>query len=149
YDRLWANMDRFYSHWDASPVSAGDLQARYRPRIEAAGQACRGRPGPCLPYRDALRDMLAELQDGHTHLSSQPPLYQPPLRIEPVEGRAVITRIERADITGTLPLAPGLVIVAVEGVPVDEALRRVPAWAVAYTAPRTRLYYAYRHLLAG
>jgi hypothetical protein len=67
YDRLWVNLERFYSHWDASPVAPEVLRARYRPLVEAADQACRGEPGPCQPYRDALRDMLAELQDGHTH----------------------------------------------------------------------------------
>jgi carboxyl-terminal processing protease len=42
-----------------------------------------------------------------------------------------------------------MVITAVDELPVESALSRVPAWAVAHAAPHTRRYYAYYNLLAG
>jgi len=149
YDRLWVNLERFYSHWETSPVAPEVLSARYRPRIEAADRACRGKPGPCQPYRDVLRDMLAELQDGHTHLVPLPRLAAPAISVRPVEGQAAVVRVEPGSDAEAAGLLPGMIITAVDGQPVQDALTQVPGWAVSYTAPHTRRYAAYQRLLAG
>ena len=149
YDRLWANLERFYSHWEASPVAPEVLKARYRPLVEAADRACRGKSGPCQPYRDVLRDMLAELQDGHTRLVQPLPLVDPAISVGPVEGQAAIVRVEPGSDAETAGLLPGMVITAVDGQPVQDALAQVPGWAVSYAAPHTRRHAAYQRLLAG
>ena len=149
FERLWNNLERFYSHWDTSPVPPAELKARYLPHIIAADRTCQGQPGPCEPYREALRNMLAELQDGHTSLYPSPPLAAPPLAVRHVEGKAAIAWVMPGSEAEAAGLQPGMFIVSVEGQPVEEALRRVPRWAIAYTAPHTREYNAYRYLLAG
>jgi carboxyl-terminal processing protease len=149
YERLWQNLDRYYSHWETSPIQPEALKARYEPQVAAAAEACATVRQSCLLYQSALSDMLAELEDGHTRLSPRRPLAVPPLIVEPLEGKAVITYVEPDSEAENLGVVPGMVILAVDGRPVAEALRAVPAWATAYTASHTRLRYTYRYLLAG
>jgi len=149
YERLWANLEHFYVYWASSPVTPQELKARYRPRIEAADLACRGKLGTCRAYQDELRNMLAELQDGHTHLQPKGVLVTPPVTVEPIEGQAVITWVEPGSEAEAAGLVPGMIITTVNELSVEPALNRVPAWAVAYAAPHTRRYYAYYNLLAG
>ncbi len=149
YQRLWRALDRYYAYWDMAPVPAGELKARYDPKIAGADTACRGRSGPCEPYRLALTAMLAELQDGHTRLVPLPPHAFPPVAVRQIEGRAAIVWVAPDSQAEAAGLMPGDVIVAVDGLPVEEALQHVPAWAIAFAAPHTRTYKRYANLLMG
>ena len=149
YQRLWANLERFYAYWDQAPVTPADLKARYADPVRAADAACRGRPGPCEPYRQALRAMLAELQDGHTRFEPNAPLVHPRVAVRRIEGQAVIVWVAEDSDAAAQGLKPGMVIRAVDGAPVAEALERVPPEWTAFAAAHTREEYAYRHLLAG
>ena len=149
YQRLWRALDRYYAYWDMAPVTPKDLKTRYDPEIAAADAACRGQSGPCQPYRQALTAMLAELQDGHTRLVPLPPHALPPIAVREIEGRAAIVWVAPDSAAEAAGLTPGDIIVAVDGMPVADALQRVPAWAIAFAAPHTRRYKAYANLLLG
>ena len=149
YQRLWRALDRYYAYWDMAPVTAEDLKARYDPKIVDADAACRGQSGPCEPYRLALTAMLAELQDGHTHVLPLPPHAFPSVAVREIEGRATIVWVAPESEAERTGLTPGDIIVAVDGLPVEDALQRVPAWATAFAAPHTRTYKRYANLLMG
>ena len=149
YQRLWRALDRYYAYWDMAPVAPDELKARYDPKIAAADAACRDESSPCEPYRLALTEMLAELQDGHTHVLPLPPHASPPIAVREIEGRAAIVWVAPDSEAATAGLTPGDVIVAVDGLPVEVALQRVPAWATAFAAPHARTYKRYANLLMG
>lgn len=139
YDRLWRNLERFYVRWDRAPLPLGDLRDRYRGRVDAADREC-GYLAACPAYCTAIRDMLAELQDGHTHLLS--PCNDdaiPPLSIEAMEHEAVITRGRWR----------GYVIRTVDNRAVEHVMATAARHAIAFSAPHTRKREAYRRLLAG
>lgn len=148
YERLWRNLDRYYAHWDIVPVDAGSLRARYRARVEAADREC-GQWNPCRPYRAAIRDMLAELSEGHTHVLPRHDLFIPEVSVEQIEHEAVITRVASGSAAERAGAVPGMVIRAVDGRAVDDALERVPRYAVAYTAAHERSYKRYKLMLGG
>jgi len=148
YERLWHNLDRYYAHWATSPVDADELRARYRARVEAAASEC-GRWERCHAYRAAIRDMLAELADGHTHMLPRHELSVPEVAVERIEGQAVITRVPPGSAAERAGASVGMVVRTVDGRDVAAALARVPGYAVAYTAARKREYERYRLLLAG
>ena len=117
--------------------------------LAAADGVCGDSDEPCAPYLHALRDMLAELSNGHTGVWLDHEVADVPLVIEPIENRAVITWIREGSKAEASGLKVGQWILAVDGVPVEDALKAVPAWAVAYVAPHTRRYCAHLALLFG
>ncbi len=149
YQRLWRALDRYYVYWDMAPIAPDDLKARYDPKIADADAACQDMSGPCEPYRLALTEMLAELQDGHTRVFPPPPHAFPSVAVREIEGRAAIVWVAPESEAEAAGLIPGDIIVTVDGLPVEDALQRVPAWAIAFAAPHTRTYKRYANLLMG
>jgi C-terminal processing protease CtpA/Prc len=93
--------------------------------------------------------MLGELQNGHTLLMFPDGIGAPALRLEKIEGQAVVMSVRDVSESEAMGPSSGTVILAVDGIPVREALARVPAWLVAAASPRAREYESYRHLLYG
>ena len=140
YDRLWTNLARYYARWEDPAVPLSALRAKYRAIVVAADDGC-GYLERCPAYEDAIRDMLAELQDGHTHLVPRTSLAVPEVELEPIEGAAVVTRAD--------DIPAGAVVRRIDGRTVPEALAAVPRHLTAFRAAHTRLRYAYANLLAG
>jgi len=145
FGQLWES----YPHWDRAPLKPRDLWAKYRSRLQAADRACGRSDRPCPPYLHALRDMFAELQNGHTEVLVPHESGSPAIDVVAVEGRAVIRRVEPGSDAESLGVAVGMEIVEVDGRAVDEALARVPRWRVAFTSAQTRAFAAYHALLEG
>ncbi len=145
YGQLW----ECYPHWDRAPMKPRDLWAKYRPRIEAADSECGRDDRPCLPYLHALRDMFAELQNGHTEVLVPHETGGPAIEVASVQGRAVIRRVEPGSDAQTEGLEVGMEIVEVDGRTVEQALARIPRWRVAFTSAHTRTFAAYHALLEG
>jgi C-terminal processing protease CtpA/Prc len=144
---LQAHLLADYPHRDATGPDLEALWEKHAPRLRAADRACAPATSPCLPFAHALRDWMAELRNGHTWAVLDGEIVGSDVLIEPVEGRAVI--VEPGEDGERAGLEAGMVVLAVDGVPVDRVLARLPSWAVAYRAARTRRYYAYRSLLDG
>ena len=144
---LQAHLLADYPHRDASGPDLEALWEKHAPRLRSADRACGATTSPCLPFAHALRDWMAELRNGHTWAALDGEVVGSDVLIEPVEGRAVI--VEPGEDGERAGLEAGMVVLAVDGVPVDRMLARLPGWAVAYRAARTRRYYAYRSLLDG
>jgi carboxyl-terminal processing protease len=122
FDAMWRAIDRGYAYFERDDAEWKRARAAWRPR---AAQA-RTRPA----FVAALEGALASLDDAHVSLSEGTP--DSPRRI-PAEtdiwarwkdGRAVVEAVRTysdADVAG---LEPGDVVTRVEGIDVDEAVRR-------------------------
>lgn len=149
YVRLWENLDRFYVHWEDSPMAPGELRSRYYPQVREASNRC-GPWGDCPQYTKVIRNMLAELQDGHTRVvSGQSSLLSPELTIREVQGHAVVTDVRPNSAAQNSGCVPGMIIRSVDGLSTEDALANVPGHLTAYSAPHTRQHKAYQHLLSG
>ena len=93
--------------------------------------------------------MFAELRNGHTEILVEQETGSPHVTVEPIEGQAVITSVERGSDAQALGLEVGMEILAVDGLSVKEMLDRVPRWRVAFASPKMRSYAAYQALLDG
>lgn len=145
--RLWLLQE--YPHWVSAGITPAELFAKYDQEILKADAAC-GRPAkPCPPFLYVLRDMLAELRNGHTEVLISGDIGRPAVVVEPVQGRAVVTAVGEGSDAEASGLKPGMSVVEVDGLPVDEALSRVPAWLTAYASAATAQYEAYVFLLCG
>ena len=144
---LQADLIADYPHRDASGPDLEALWEKHAPSLRAADRACGASPTPCLPFAHALRDWMAELHNGHTWAALDGEVAGSDVLIEPVEGRAVV--VEPGEDGDKAGLEAGMVVLDVDGVPVDRLLAHLPSWATAYRAARTRRYYAYRSLLDG
>lgn len=137
FDRLWRNLERYYARWDPAVLPA--LRDRYRARVVAAADGC-GWFGDCPAYHAAIRDMLAELHDGHTRIGAPDDRAVPPATpIEPIDGAAMIVRGRWR----------GFVVIAIDGRGVDAMRAAIPPHALVYSAPHTGERGSYTHLLAG
>jgi hypothetical protein len=104
---------------------------------------------PCAPYLHVLRDMFAELKNGHTEVLVPEELGSPTVDVDLVEGKAVVTRVEHGSDAEAAGLAAGVEILDVDGIPVAQALHRIPEWRIAFTSSQTRTMAAYHALLEG
>lgn len=62
FDLLWENIDKRYSFFEFKNISWDELNAKYRPRAEAAQNESE--------LFQVMDDMLFELRDGHVNLTS-------------------------------------------------------------------------------
>jgi len=142
FDRLWRAMDEGYSHFEGSGVDWDDIQRRYRPLIATASDDD--------AYLDLIREMLAELNDAHTDLwVPSPDVVGIGATIRPVGGQAVITEVIPGSPAAEASLQPGMVITAVDGRLVEDALTVVPGYLADARSPVTREWERYAGLLPG
>jgi C-terminal processing protease CtpA/Prc len=104
-------------------------------------------------FERVVRDFMAALQDGHASLAwtptaaeryTMPPLFQ----VAEVEGKAVVSRVMDPSLQG-MGLAVGVEIVAVEGLPLSQALERVAPFLTACGTEYCRTRKSYHFLLSG
>jgi C-terminal processing protease CtpA/Prc len=123
--QVWAEVK--YSFAFFSRVPQLDWDAAVRAEIPRALAA------PDLQaYYDVLAELVALLNDGHTTV--RPPktllagIEQPPIELESMDGKVLITRVGDNEETRARAIRAGLEVTAVDGVPVrrflaDHALR--------------------------
>jgi C-terminal processing protease CtpA/Prc len=106
-------------------------------------------PYTCLGYKD----IDIHLQDGHASLAwtpaaaeryTMPPLFQ----VAEVEGKAIVSQVMDPALE-EMGLAAGVEIIAVDGLPVGEALERVPPFLTACGTEYCRTWKSYHFLLSG
>jgi C-terminal processing protease CtpA/Prc len=96
---------------------------------------------------------MASLQDGHAGLAWTPAAAKrytmpPLLEVAEVEGKAVVSRVMDPSLE-EMGLAAGVEIMAVDGLPVSEALERVPHFLTACGTEYCRTWKSYHFLLSG
>ncbi len=88
-------------------------------------------------YVETMKEAVALLADGHTSVQGGAALDQPPLRIEPVEGRPVLTAMADLPELRSSGLRMGMELVSVDGVSVD-ALRKKHELRAAASTTQSR-----------
>jgi C-terminal processing protease CtpA/Prc len=132
-----------YPHWDTAPLTFRELVARHRERLHGAVARCPDDRTPCPAVVDVLRDALAALDNGHVYVDWPEDWVTPPLETRLIGNHAAVSWAEDDRI------AEGDVIESVDGLSVETAVARVPRWATAGYAERTRRHDAHRWLLLG
>ena len=100
-------------------------------------------------YLRILAEALALLRDGHTGLTFGGFVDKPAIRIAPIGGRPVVTVVGNTPELGASGLVPGMELVAIEGKPVDDVLRRDVYPVVSASTPQGRDVVAFDSILQG
>ncbi|HYW33366.1 MAG TPA: S41 family peptidase [Gemmatimonas sp.] len=127
----WNTMQHFYPYFD---VVQTDWPAALR-RALASAATDSGR----ADFVVTLERLVAALSDGHGNVGNGPSQERLPLTLERVEGQVVVVGV--GDSAGAAGIRLGDVVLAVDGVPVNAALRaweeRTPGatpWSVRHRA---------------
>lgn len=140
FERLWAALTAYYPYFELKGVDPMELRAQYLPRVRAA----RDDAEYCL----AIADMLAELGDAHTGVVS-PPAHAGRRYFGTCRALGDEFVVERVGETGRAAgLGPGAVILAVDGIPAEEALGALPPRLRTGSTPWQRRARAAFHLLS-
>jgi C-terminal processing protease CtpA/Prc len=104
-------------------------------------------------FERVARDFMAALQDGHASLAWMPAAAErytvpPLLEVAEVESKAIVSRVMDPSLE-EMGLAVGVEIIAVDGLPVSEALKRVPHFLTACGTEYCRIWKSYHFLLSG
>lgn len=142
--RVWSEAKYNFIHFGAVPDLDWDaLYLSYLPRVRAAEST--------LEYYRLLESFVARLGDGHSGVVMPRELNarlngEPPLRVEEVEGRVLVTGVFDPSLRG---IGRGMELLAVDGVPVRQyADANVVPYLPAST-PQDRASRLWRRVLAG
>jgi carboxyl-terminal processing protease len=144
FDALWREIDAGYAYFTRA-TDWKAARARWRPNAAAA----RTRD----EFIAALEGALAELRDEHVTLSAHRSLSTRPVPTDTdvwarwIEASAVITAVRAGSVSDSVGLRPGLTVSAIDGVPVERAVRGQLPKALREDAHARD--WALRRLLAG
>ena len=115
--RLWSEVKANFVFLENRPKLDWDrVLDLFLPRVEAARTQ--------EEYIRVLQECVALLQDGHSWISGLRSYDRPVLRIEPVEGRPVVTEIGTTPEMRASGIRPGMELIEVNGEPVARRLER-------------------------
>ena len=146
FDHLWQNVADDYAYFDQKQTDWGRVREIYRPRVAAV--KTQG------DFVALLETVLEELYDFHAHLgtntASSPRLVPSGADIwaEWAGGRAVVTEVRAGSAAERAGVRAGMQVVAVNGTPVDEAVRARVGKSLRAADPAARNW-ALGALLAG
>jgi hypothetical protein len=89
-------------------------------------------------YLRIMAEALALLRDGHMGVTFGGFVDRPPIRVAPIGGRPVVTAVGNTPELRASGVAPGMELVAVEGRPVDDVLKREVYPVVSASTPQGR-----------
>lgn len=149
FDHVWSEIrDRY---WDPgfNGVDWESVRRRYRPLVAAAASES--------AFLDLLRAMTGELRDAHTRILSPQDLsdrrreqtVSAGVILFEVEGRPVVFDVRPGSAAAEAGLGPGMLVLAVDGVPVAEALATARAAVGPSSSERAALVLAYLRLIGG
>lgn len=142
FARLWSEVKYNFVFLDRRPDLDWDsVLELYLPRIAAARTQ--------EEYARVLEEVVALLKDGHTGVSVSIPRDKPGLNIEPIEGRPVVIDVADTPEMRGSGVTPGMELVAVNGVPLDQVLKEKIYPYVAASTPQDRDDRAFGRLLEG
>lgn len=149
FDQVWSLIrDKYYDpafngvDWDA-------VRDRYRPRVASAADDD--------AFLALLRAMTGELRDAHTRVLSarqardrrERQITSTGLVLFEVEGRPVVFEVRPDSPAADAGLTRGMLVLSVNGVPVEDALARLRAEVGPSSSERAALALAYLRLIAG
>lgn len=144
--RMWSEIKYNFANFDLVPELDWDqILAEYLPRVQQK-QTLR-------EYSRVLAECVSRLKDGHTDVSTRfCNLFdkaQPALRVEPIEGRAVITEVGQSREMVKAGLCLGEEIIRIDGRAVQDILEKDIYPYIFASTPQNRDDKAFTHLLSG
>ena len=146
FDYLWQNISDDYAYFDQKQTDWNKVREIYRPQINAVKTR--------NDFVGLLESVLEELYDFHTHLNtntaSSPRLVPSgtDLWAQWINGRAIITEVRPKSAAEKAGTKIGMQIVSINGVAVDEAVRRRTGKSL-HASDEAVKNWALRVLLAG
>ncbi|MEO6632013.1 MAG: hypothetical protein ABIN13_09840, partial [Mucilaginibacter sp.] len=143
FDYLWNTVDSNYCYFNKKPIDWKKIKAIYAPQADTATTR--------NAFVGIIEKVLNELYDHHISLGTNTDLSR---RLVPTgadiwaefkNGRAIITEVRKNFGAEKVGITPGMEVIAVNGVPVNQAL--LPF--LAHTDDAEAQNYALRLLLAG
>ena len=139
---LWSEVKYNFANFDlVSQLNWDRERNRYLPLIEKARSNDE--------YFLLLQKLLAQLHDGHTSLLWDISGAWPSIGIQCIEGKAIITDLEKNDELTKADLKTGMEITKVDGLPVKDLLEMDRYPFICSSTPQYRDLVAYRELLKG
>jgi carboxyl-terminal processing protease len=99
-------------------------------------------------YVGILKEAAALLADGHTGVSGGPATDEPALRIQPVEGRPILTGIGDVPALKAAGLQPGMELISIDSVPAADIRKKLER-VVGSSTPQSRAEWVDAMLLTG
>ena len=141
FARLWSEVKQNFVFLDQRPELDWDgVLERFLPEVAAARSQ--------VEYIDILRRVIALLHDGHSGIMASDDRDTPPLRVEPVEGKPVVTAIANTPEIAAAGLRPGMEVIAVDGRPAAKIIEEEYPFIAASTQ-QDRDRRAFAAVLAG
>ena len=141
FARLWSEVKHnFVFLKERRNLDWEKMLELYLPRIMAARSN--------EEYVETMKEAVALLADGHTSVYGGAAEDRPPVRIEPVEGRPLLTAMADLPELRSAGLRRGMELMSVDGTPVDELRRKFELQAAA-SSPQGRADIVDSMLLQG
>jgi C-terminal processing protease CtpA/Prc len=146
FDILWEAIDRNYSFFEHKKIDWQEAKARYRPKVEAVRTT--------EEFYRLLYQFVRELEDFHSWLDNYKqgltiPEFSPQLSIRLVERKAVIIEVDKNSEAYKKGIRRGSIILEVDGLSVEEKVKKLRPLIRMYSSQQAFLENAYRQLLDG
>ena len=146
FDILCEAIDKYYSFFEHKGINLQEIKKRYQPNIEAVRTTRK--------FYHLLYQLIRELKDFHSWLDNYKqgltlPKFSPQLSTRLVEGKAVITEVNKESEAYTKGIRRGSIIFEVDGLSVEEKVKKLRPLIRMYSSQRAFLENVYRRLLDG
>jgi len=146
FARLWSTVKFNFANFDLVPeLNWDNVLSEYLPKVM--------REQSNNEYILLLRECIARLKDGHTDVhytfGDGLPTACPLLKIQPVDGKAIVMEIADTNETKASGIKAGDEITHIDGCPVQEVLKKNIYPYISASTPQDRDLKAYIGLLCG
>jgi len=144
FDQLHHLVADYYPYLDRKNIDIQSAYDRFKGRV--------GDSSTELEYARCLAEYMSVLNDGHAHVSHSGlgvRFYcRPPILLEEAEGQVVIEKVLDPQLSQQ-GVVPGLVLLSIDGTPLPDAKKNVPAFLVSGGTEACKSYRLTHWLLSG
>jgi len=146
FDILWEAIDRNYSFFEHKGIDWQKVKAHYRPKVEATRTT--------EEFYNLLYEFIRELKDFHSWLCNYREgltllRFSPRISTRLIEQKAVVVDVVENSKAYKAGLRPGSIIIEVDGLTVEEKIKKLQPQIRIYSSHQAFLENAYRSLLDG
>jgi carboxyl-terminal processing protease len=149
FERVWKEIHDHYYDPGFNGVDWKEVHDRYLPRVETARSDDE--------FYALMSQMTGELHDAHTRFSS-PEQWKNFRRqqgviigfsVDDVDGKTVVTGVIRGSNAEHAGVEPGMVVVSVDGTPIDERIAEIEKRRAPSSTERATRWFIYNRVFAG
>ncbi len=149
FERAWKDIEVHYYDRSFNGVDWNEVHARYKPLVEAVKDD--------REFYSLMSRMTGELHDAHTRFNS-PEQWRnvkkqqgvgSGLSLDEIDGKIVVTAIRRDSNAAHVGIEPGMVVLTVDGRPVEDRIAEIESAKAASSTSRATRMFTYSRLLAG